>query len=113
MLVMLAEFLLFPYTVCIGIDKTWEFTMTVEYTIDACWLLMIATSFCICTEKDGVYEMKFSQIAKGYVKTDFWHDFFSMTTLFLMEWDYSMVYWFRILRFFRLGTMKRHVKSFW
>lgn len=112
LLVILVEFLLIPYTVCLGIDKVWAVTMPIEYVVDGCWFVMILLCFCTCTERDGVYETRFKTIARQYLTTDFWHDFLSMVSLVAMPW-HTMTYWSRVLRFFRLGTMKRFAKQFW
>ena len=82
--VILTQFVLFPFTVCLTIDDIFGDTWQVEYFIDVVWLINIFVCFITAKEIDDHMEVRWVRIASSYVSSDFLFDFISCAPVGLM-----------------------------
>lgn len=104
------QFMLFPYTVCFQIDVTLPVTQNLELLIDVIFVLNIVVNFLTSLELDIDVDRNLKHIAIAYIKDNLVFDIISTVPGFLLALN-SYLYFFKIFRFKRFGTMKVILKK--
>ena len=98
MITMLLQYVLYPYTVFIGLGAynydlplndqfmgtVLTATFKIEVFIDICWVITMCFSIVMAKDTEDGLEERWSEISKGYMKNDFFFDFLPTVTCFSM-----------------------------
>ena len=96
------QFVLVPYTLANSITEVLAETKRVEITIDFLWLLHMFTSFTTAFYRDQELITDVNEIARRYVKTNFFIDVVTTLPTLFTWYTFPNLYLVKLIRFYYL-----------